>query len=189
LAGHDNIIRPPNEKALSELDEAWELALAEAKRRARASGRADIAQYLALRAQNDLLRRTAIDWLVNTLTAFAADANRRGSAIQIELADAHNFRVGQATMVGTKLTLRNGVRTLSIESGWPRTPRDGIVRGGGLACANLKHLGRPRANAQLLLARSSNGSPQWLIIERTESRSPLSEDHLRDHISVLLAEN
>lgn len=189
MAGHDNIIRPPNEKALSELDEAWELALAEAKRRARAFGRADVAQYLALRAQNDLLRRTAIDWLVNTLTAFAADANRRGSAIQIELSDAHNFRVGQATMVGTKLTLRSGVRALTIESGWPRTPRDGIVRGNGLACANLKHLGRPRKNAHLLLARSSSGVPQWLIIERTDTRTTLSEDHLRNHISILLAEN
>src|SRR5712692_6512178 len=174
---------------MSELDEAWEFALAEAKRRARASGRADIAQYLALRAQNDLLRRTAIDWLENTLTAFAADANRRGGAIQIELQDAHHFRVGQATMVGTKLTLRSGVRALTIESGWPRTPSDGIVRGNGLACANIKHLGQPRANAHLLLARSSSGAPQWLIIERTESRSPLSEDHLRDHISLLLAEN
>jgi hypothetical protein len=189
LAGHDNIIRPPNEKALSELDEVWELALAEAKRRARASGRADIAQYLVLRAQNDLLRRTAIDWLVDTLTVFAADANRRGAAIQIELSDAHHFSVGPATMVGTKLTLRHGVRTLSIESGWPRTPRDGIVRGNGLACANLIHLGRPRRNAQLLLTRSASGVPQWLIIERTDTRTALSEDHLREHISVLLAEN
>lgn len=189
MAGHDNIIRPANEKALSELDEAWELALAEARQRARASGRKDIADYLALRAQNDLLRRTAIDWLTSTVTALAADANRRGQAIQIELKDAHQFRVGQATMVGTNLTLRNGVRALTIESGWPRTPRDGIVRGGGLACANIKHLGRPRANAQLLLKRSSDGEPQWLIIERTESRTPLLETHLRDHISLLLAEN
>jgi hypothetical protein len=174
---------------MSELDEAWELALAEAKRRAHATGRADIAQYLALRAQNDLLRRTAVDWLVDTLTAFAADANRRGAAIQIEFSDAHHFRVGQATMVGTKVTLRHGVRTLTIESGWPRTPRDGIVRGNGLACANLKHLGRAGRDAHLLLARSSSGAPQWLIIERTESRTPLSEDHLRDHISALLAED
>jgi hypothetical protein len=174
---------------MSELDEAWESALAEAKRRAHVAGRADIAQYLAVRARNDLLRRTAIDWLTSTVTALAADANRRGGGIQIELEDEHSFRVGQATMVGTKLTLRHGVRALSIESGWPRTPRDGIVRGNGLACANLKHLGRPRRNAQLLLTRSSDGVPRWLIIERTETRTPLSEDHLRDHISLLLAEN
>ena len=174
---------------MSELDQAWEQALAEAKQRARAAGCADIAEYLALRAQNDLLRRTAIDWLVNTLTSLAADANRRGRSIQIELADAHQFRRGSATMVGTKLTLRNGVRTLTLESGWPRTPRDGIVSGNGLACANVKHLGRPRANAQLLLARSPSGAPHWLIIEKTDARTTLSEDHLRKHISLLLAEN
>jgi len=174
---------------MSELDEAWELALAEAKRRAHAAGRADIAQYLALRAQNDLLRRTAIDWLVDTLTAFAGDANRRGAAIQIELSDAHQFRVGPATMVGTKLTLRHGVRALSIESGWPRTPRDGIVRGNGLACANLKHLGRPRQNAQLLLALSSTGLPQWVIIEKTGDQTPLSAADIREHFSLLLAQD
>ena len=189
MAGHDNIIRPPNEKALSELDEAWETALAEAKRRAHAAGRADIARYLAVRAENDLLRGTAIEWLTSTVTALAADANRRGAVLQIEFEDAHSFRVGSATMVGTKLTLRHGVRALSIESGWPRTPRDGIVRGNGLACANLKHFGRPRANTQLLLARSANGVPQWQIVERTDKRAALSEDHLRTHISLLLAEN
>src|SRR5260370_35646725 len=112
---------------MSELDEAWELAMAEAKRRAHAAGRADIAQYLALRAQNDLLRRTAIDWLVGTLTASAADANRRGAAIQIQLSDAHQFRVGPATMGGTKLTRRPRCRALSLQSGRPRTPRDATV--------------------------------------------------------------
>jgi hypothetical protein len=185
LAGHDNIIRPANEKALSELNEAWELALAEARQRARASGRKDIADYLALRAQNDLLRRTAIGWLENTLTTLAADANRRGAAIQIELTDAHNFRVGQATMVGTKLTLRSGVRALSIESGWPRTPRDGIVRGNGLACANIKHFGRPRANAQLLLMQSARGTPQWFVLQKTEARSLFTEADARTHLSIL----
>src|SRR5258707_4111461 len=169
---------------MDELAEAGELGLREAKRRAHASGRADIAQYLALRAQNDLLRRTAIDWLVDTLTTFAADANRRGAAIQIELSDPHNFRVGPATMVGTRLTLRHGVRALSIESGWPRTPRDGIVRGNGLACANLKHLGRPRQNAQLRLARSSSGAPQWFILEKNDSGSRLTETQLRATLPI-----
>lgn len=185
MAGHDNIILPANEKALSELDEAWEVAVAEAQQRARASGRKDIADYLALRAQNDLLRRTAVDWLSSTVTAFAADANRRGKAIQIELQDGHNFRVGQATMVGTKLTLRLGVRALTIESGWPRGPRDGVVRGGGLACASIKHFGQPRANAQLLLVRSTSGRPQWFVLQKTETRSLFTEADARAHLSIL----
>ena len=48
---------------MSELEDAWEIALAEASQRARGAGREDIARYLDLRTKNDLLRRTAIDWL------------------------------------------------------------------------------------------------------------------------------
>lgn len=173
---------------MSELDEAWELALAEAKQQARAAGRTDVAEYLDLRRRNDLLRRTAIDWLTNTMMLLAAAANRRGAGIQIEQKDSHRFRRGHATMVGAQLTLRNGVRALTVESGWPRTPRDGFIRGGGLACANIKHFGRHGSNAELLLAPSSSGAPQWLIEEKTGSRSPLFEAHLRAHFSMLLDE-
>jgi hypothetical protein len=186
--GHDNINHSRREKALNELDEAWELALAEAKQRAQAAGRSNIAEYLDLRRQNDLLRRTAIEWLVNAFTMLAADANRGGSGIQIEQKGSHRFSVGHTTMVGTRVTLRNGVRALMVESGWPRTPRDGFVRGRGLAWANIKHFGRKRSNAELLLERTASGKPQWLVLEKTDTRMPLSEDHLRDHISVLLAE-
>lgn len=172
---------------MSELEAAWELALAEATRRAHAAGRADISRYLDLRAKNDLLRRTAVDWLIATLTSLAGEANRKGAAIRIERQEPHRFRREAATMVGIQLTLRTGVRALSIETGWPRTPRDGIVRGNGLACANIKHFGRHRSNAELFLARS-HGLPQWLVLERTGDQTPLSEAHLRDHFSLLLAE-
>jgi hypothetical protein len=173
---------------MSELEEAWELALAEANRRAQAAGRADIARYLDLRAKNDLLRRTAVDWLTAFLTSLAGEANRKGAGIQIERQDPHRFRQGSATMVGIQITLRSGVRALSIESGWPRTPRDGIVSGNGLACANIKHFGRHRSNAQLLLARSSNGLPRWLVLEKTGAQTPLSEARIRQHFSLLLVE-
>jgi len=174
---------------MTELDEAWELALAEAKQRARAAGRADVADYLDLRAKNDLLRRTGIDWLKHAVISLAANANRRGAGIQIEQQDAHRFRRGSATMVGSQLTLRRGVRALTVESGWPRTPRDGFVSGGGLAYATLKHFGRHRANAELLLAQSSRGVPQWLITEKGREQTPLSENHLREHFSLLLSES
>jgi hypothetical protein len=170
---------------MTELDEAWDLALAEAKNRARASGRRDIADYLDLRRQNDLLRRTATDWLVNAIVAIAAKKNRAGAGIQLEQQDAHRFHRGTATMVGTRITLRRGVRALTIESGWPRTPRDGIVRGGGLACANIKHLGRPRLNEELLLIRSSKGSPDWIAIKRNDERTFLTESDLHRHVGIL----
>src|SRR5947209_186605 len=174
---------------MTELDDAWELALAEAKRRASAAGRTDSAAYLDLRAGNDLLRRTGIDWLVNSLTTIAGEGNRRGAGIQIEQQDAHRFRVGPATMVGTRVTLRNGVRALTIESGWPRTPRDGFIRGGGLASANIKHFGRPRANAELTLMRSAKGAPRWVVSEKTGAQSAFTERRLREHFLVLLEES
>ena len=169
---------------MSELDEAWELALAEARERARTAGRTDIADYLDLRRRNDLLRRTAIEWLRSTVITLAADANRHGAAIQIEQLDKYSFRRGQSTMVGAQITLRNGVRALTLESGWPRTPGDGFVRGGGLACANIKHFGRHRSNAELMLMTSPNNSPRWFVLEKDGTRSVFTEAHLRSHFSL-----
>ena len=96
--------------------------------------------------------------------------------------------LGHATMVGNKLILRCGVRALTIESGWPRTPRDGFIRGGGLARANLKHFGRKQSDTELLLERSSDGAPRWLVIEKSGTQISLTENHLREHISILLSE-
>ncbi len=169
---------------MNDLEEAWEVVLAEATQRAQGAGRADIARYLDLRRRNDLLRRAATKWLNDAITSLAAAANRKDAAIQIEQQKEHRFRRGPATMVGTQLTLRRGVRALTIESGWPRTPRDGIVRGNGLACANIKHVGRPRLNDELLLVSSASGSPQWFILKDDE-RSLLTESDLRRHFSAL----
>jgi hypothetical protein len=174
---------------MNKLEDAWELALSEAMQQARVQGRADIARYLDLRAQNDLLRRAAVEWLTKTFISLAAIANRHGAGIQIEQKDAPRFRRGSATMVGPQLILRRGVRALTIESGWPRTPGDGIVRGRGLACANIKHLGRQRANAELLLARSAQGSPQWSIKEETGADTSLTEVQIRKHFSLFLSES
>jgi hypothetical protein len=174
---------------VSELEETWELALAQAEQRARNTGRRDIANYLALRQKNDLLRRAAIDWLVAALTEMAARANRSGASIQIEEKTGHRFHVGNTTMVGNQLILRRGVRTLTIETGWPRTPGDGIMRGGGLAHARLKHFGRSRVNAEFLLVRSPNGTPQWLVLEKDDRKSLLTEAKLHNHFSILTTES
>jgi len=167
---------------MNDLEEAWEVALAEASRRAQGAGRADIARYLDLRRRNDLLRRIAIDWLNGAFTALAADANRVNSGIQIERQDEHRFRRGPATMVGSRLIFRRGVRALTIESGWPRAPKDGIIRGDALACANIKHLGRARMNDELVLVRNKADSPQWFVL-KDERRVTLNDAFLRRHFS------
>lgn len=170
---------------MSELDEAWEMALAEAQTRAHAAGRRDIADYLSLKRRNDLLRRTATEWLLNEMILLAGAANRVGAGIQVEQHEQHRFSRGSASMVGRRLTLRRGVRELTVESGWPRTPRDGIVRGGGLACANIRHLGRARMNAKLLLVSSSKGSPRWFVLDEDEKHSILSQSDLQRHLAIL----
>jgi hypothetical protein len=169
---------------MQDLEEAWELALAEATERARQAGRTDIARYLDLKRRNDLLRRAAGDWLNQAVLALAADANRKGAAIQIEQHAEHRFRRGTATMVGSRLVLRRGVRALTVEIGWPRKPGDGIVRGNGLACANLKHLGRPKLDDELMLLSSASGSPQWFVLKDRE-QTQLTEGHLMHHVSGL----
>jgi hypothetical protein len=171
---------------LSELDEAWALGLAEAEARARAAGRADIAAYLALRRSNDLIRRIANDWLLTMFTSAAGEANRMGAGIQISTVHAHRFKVGNAGMVGSSLSLKRGVRKLLVEVGWPRTPRDGFIRGGGLACGNLKHLGIQPANEELRLILNANGTPSWLVQIKQGGERELHETDVKDHLAILL---
>jgi hypothetical protein len=171
---------------VSELDEAWALALAEAEQRARAAGRTDISTYLALRTSNDLLRKTGRDWLQEMFVSVVAKANRAGAGIKVTREDAHRFKVGNATMVGTRLSLVRGVRTLFVEVGWPRTPRDGFIRGGGLACANIKHLGIKSASEQLRLVVDPTGIPRWKPQTHGAEHHEIHEANIRDHISILL---
>ena len=169
---------------MGELDEAWAAALSEAERRARLAGRAEVAEYLLLKNSNDLLRKAGVDWLLSEFTAVAAEANRAGASIQISKQEGHSFRTGTSTMVGHLLTFMNGVRTLYVEAGWPRGPRDGIVHGGGLACANIRHLGIRAASEELLLSKSNNGTPAWN--SRSHKRNSLHAADMRRHINILL---
>ena len=168
---------------MGELDEAWAAALSEAERRARLAGRGEVAEYLALKNSNDLLRKAGIDWLLTEFTVLAGEANRAGASIQMSTQEGHRFPAGTSTMVGHLLTLTSGVRTLYVEAGWPRAPRDGVVRGGGLAAANIRHLGIRKANEELLLARARSGAPTWKSIENNYF---LLEADIRRHLNTLL---
>ena len=174
---------------MSELDEAWAVGIAEAEARARATGRADIAEFLALRSSNDLIRKISSDWLLGLFAAGAGQANRKGAAIQISTEEGCRFKVGNATMMGKRISLGRGVRTLVIEVGWPRTPRDGFIRGGGLACANIKHVGIKAANEELRLAMGNTGTPNWIMIGKHGSQPEPREFHeanVGQHLSLLL---
>ena len=99
---------------MSELDEAWALALVEAEARARAAGRKDISEYLALRSENDLIRKIASKWLLTLFEAVAAEANRAGASIQI-VAKTGIASKRPASMVGKSLQLGSRVRTLLVK--------------------------------------------------------------------------
>ena len=171
---------------MSELDEAWNFALAEAEQRARAAGRKDITEYLALRNSNDLLRQTGITWIIETFMNLAGEANRLGAGVQVTRDEGHRFKVGNSTMVGRLLTLRDGERALFVEAGWPRTPRDGFVSGGGLARGNIRHRGIKSADLELLLIHSSGGPPQWSILNASGTRTNLREAHAQEQLQILL---
>jgi len=179
---------------VSELEAEWARRLAEAEGRARTSGRGDVADYLALRALNDAARNVGIEWLLATFTAHAGEANRTGASITLAHTDAHRFRVGNSTMVGRSLRLGAGVRILTVEAGWPRAPRDGIVRGGGLASARISHFGDRRADDELLLVQGAGDDdnaapPRWLVLDATGTArrpAPLEETRVRFHVAKLL---
>jgi hypothetical protein len=98
----------------------------------------------------------------------------------------HRFKVGNASMVGTRLTLGSGLRKLLVEVGWPRTPRDGFIRGGGLACGNIKHVGIKPANEELRLVLNAAGTPSWIVIGNHDEARELHEMNVKDHLAILL---
>ena len=168
------------------IDEEYERMMHETRERARGGGRGDVLDYLDLKAANDAARARAVEWLLETFTAAAGELNRAGAGLALARTDAHRFRVGNSTMVGARLVLRRGVRALTVEAGWPRAPRDGIVRGGGLASANIGHFGDTRAGEELLLVPDAQADARWFVIEKTGLRIELRPEHLRRHLARLL---
>ncbi|MDT5262922.1 MAG: hypothetical protein QOC61_1926 [Acidobacteriota bacterium] len=198
MCGHDNIAARRGARAavaniplrrlgdLEGFDEEYERRLAEARERAGARGRGDVLEYLHLKAANDSLRSRGVEWLLDSLNHLAGELNREGAGLTLTRTEAHRFRVGHSTMVGTRLVLRRGLRALTVEAGWPRGPRDGVVRGGGLASALVGHFGDRRAGEELFLLPSDADDARWFIIEKNGARTELLEERLRRHLTRLL---
>lgn len=169
---------------MNELDETWSRMLALSLENARASGRGDVADYLALKQSNDAVRRTSIDWLFDSLVEIAAEANRSNSAIAIEREDPHEFPFRGARLAGSLRRVRLGVRCMTVEAGWTRTPEHGFMRGGALAGARIVHFGIPKAGAELLLVRVDD-LPVW----RTVEGATFDLNALHEHFRVFLGDD
>ncbi|MGI9036928.1 MAG: hypothetical protein ACR2GD_12950 [Pyrinomonadaceae bacterium] len=171
---------------MEELNEIWAKRMREAMLKAKAENRADVAEYLALKSANDELRAAACRWLFDSLVGKFDEANRRGIKLEIENENPHRFAVGYSTMVGSLIKFSYGLRNLTVEAGWTRTPQDGFIRGGGLACARLSHFGMSKSNAELLLVRSAENAPQWYSVDREGRRQLFNSNNLQNHFNLFL---
>ncbi len=172
---------------MSELDQLWSQMLDEAMADARASGRHDVADYLDLKARNDALRNAGVRWLFESLIGIAGEATRQLAAVTIDRDEPHNFAYRGANMAGSRLTFRLGVRCLTVEAGWTRTPGDGFMRGGALAIAKVSHFGIARMSAELHLKPSESG-PGWVAYYADGASIAADETFLRQHFSIFLGE-
>jgi len=172
-------------KVMNELDEVWANKLNEALIKARTTGRGDVAEYLTLKVTNDTIRAESVKWLFDSMLEIASNANRNHAQITIENENPHRFAVGNATMIGSLLRFRQGVRCLTLEAGWTRTPTDGFMRGGALAAARISHFGIGKANADLVLVRNGD-LPQWFAVDQNSRKSSFSFEHLHQHFRVFL---
>jgi hypothetical protein len=89
-------------------------------------------------------------------------------------------------MVGERIVFRNGVRALTIEVGYPRTPQDGFITGNGLARANVRHFGDARAGIELLLVRAGTNDLQWHEMSDGERTGRFTESDAQRHVIKLL---
>jgi hypothetical protein len=166
---------------MTELDQAWSQLLDAATVKAQASGRRDVADYLRLKATNDAIRKVGCTWLFNTFVEIATDLQYSSRQIAIERQEPHNFAHGSSNMVGSRLNVRHGVRCLSIEAGWARTPSDGIMLKGALAYSLITHFGIPKAGSGLRLVHADT-LPKWV----TEEGALVDTAYLRGHFNVFL---
>ncbi|MEO7540211.1 MAG: hypothetical protein ABIV21_09290 [Pyrinomonadaceae bacterium] len=164
---------------MPELDQIWAQMLARAQTGAVAAGRDHVAEYLRLKASNDAIRRTGVSWLLDTFIDIATSL-RVPHVPLIDREEPHSFSLGSSNMVGTRLNIRHGVRCLSVEAGWARSPSDGIMTGGSLAHACISHFGIPRENRELRLVHADT-LPQWI----SDDGSVVITGDLQRHFELL----
>ncbi len=173
-------------EAMNEPDEIWARKLDDALEKARAAGSGDVADYLRLKTANDAIRAAGVKWLFDSALAIVAEVNRRNAAVTVENENPHDFAFGNANIVGSLARLRQGIRCLTVEAGWTRSPHDGFMRGGALACARISHFGLSRNDEELLLVRAAD-TVDWFVVDKENRRQPFDSRNLERHFQIFLA--
>ncbi len=171
----------PYSRHMPELDQIWTDLLDHASLRAIESGRSDLAEYLSLKLANDTIRQVGVDWLFQALIDLAMEASETHPHMNIDRVSPHSFKVGTSNMVGSLIQVQQGVRCMSLEAGWVRTPSDGIMRNGALALARIRHFGMSTEDAEYKLIRAEP-LPVWIDGQKVEIRT----DEIRQHLWVFL---
>ena len=170
-------------QAMNELDEVWEQMLAEATKNPQSHE--GLAEFIAVKTANDALREMSVKWLFETMQEVAAHANRKNAGISIEKSDSHRFSSANSSYVGSLLKFRQGVRCLTVEAGWTRSPGDGFMRGNALAVARLTHFGIAKANAELHLIKFED-RPRWFTVGEDRLRISFELKDLLNHFQIFL---
>ena len=170
---------------MNELDEHWAEMLNAAMQKAAAGGRSDVADYLRLRAENDLVREAGVEWLFESMISIAMTREHTDAGVTAERMHPHNFAYGSSNIAGSLLTLRHGVRCLMLEAGWTRTPADGFMRGGALAIGRLLHFGMPKSNSDIMLVRGGAGVA-WTETPVSGTGGVFDSDRLLHHFRLFL---
>ncbi len=170
---------------MEELDAVWTNFLNEAATRSKPGDESGVGDYLALRSTNDFLRSTSVQWLFEAVAEMASEANRSNANLTFEKKNPHEFKIGHSNLVGWLVRFRQGVRCLSVEAGWTRTPSDGFMRGGALAVGRVTHFGMTKQNVELNLLKIEN-APVWFAVDRDGKRSEFHSNHLQKHFRIFL---
>ncbi len=166
---------------MTELDQVWSQMLDDATAKAGGSGRDHVAEYLRLRASNDAIRRIGVGWLLDTFIEIAIDLQRDNHRLTIEREEPYSFARGSSNMVGSLVTAHNGVRRLTAEAGWARTPSDGIMLKGSLAFSRISHFGIPKAGVELRLVHALE-LPQWI----TDQDNVIDSSEISRHFDLFI---
>lgn len=166
---------------MTELDQMWSQMLAGAEQKASVSGLEHLADYLRLKATNDAIREVGVRWLFDSMTEIASDAMRDHKNLSVVRESPYSFARGASNMVGSCLIFRQGVRGLTLEAGWARTPSDGVMRQAALAFARLTHFGMPRETSEYRLVRAEP-LPLW----SDEDGQAVDTAELRRHFELFL---
>ncbi len=167
------------------LNEVWEQLIAEAAKNPSSVPDEGFADFIAVKTANDQVRESSVRWLLDTMRRAAEHANGKGVQIAIETADPHRFSIEKMHLAGALLRFRQGIRSMTVEAGWTRTPGDGFMRGNALAVARITHFGVPRANAELHLIRHED-RPQWFTVTNIGLRVSFEIQDLIKHFQIFL---